>query len=979
MSKLYKLLLLTPFWISFTFAIQTTYTQNVWDFEQNCTEANVDAHYYIDSTTKTIYPIDLISNVSDTLFIRNQETSVTIWENGTDSIMGCGYWYRVSNVVPSKTEVGSINDVVVVWSEGCTLYKQKGVNASLPDAQIVYKIAYKREKGKQQWQTSNYYYYRFQNGSYKEYQLEDQTKRIWGDIQYSQNECFNIYIHFCGDWNVDADNWEQCDDWNNVNWDGCSSTCQLETPTCTLSPNPPSGTVPLTTTINATTQDWAKYVMVDLWDSNIVDNPSFPLTHTYSQTGNFILKATVQNNISPIADWVVRPTSTCTASVTVYDQANPGDQPRCGPANWQNFGSDVSDWPQTGTGYFCEVGDPNPYPVPFPQPGQSVSWQCEIGGSATSCSASRSEGGGWGWWGGEPASCEYLKVGVSKDNLQQVSRLELEWDQTVYFECKWQGTLSVVRVYEADSSAGTDKRILAENIVNWTSEDVVSGSYNTDLPDYIWCSINASADLKYTDAPTQCRVELVRRGWGWWGWGWWGYCGDGIVQAGNGEECDPSEVDENGEPTKNAIWCTSDCKLVSERAPLCAWVDPPSIMSNEYLFFWWKVDKNTLWNNIADGGCNEDNLGKWERRSLKCYFDIVDGNGGIVKRLEESCFNADMTRLSSANLLKDFLNDYWLENSLFWIYKDGLAGVKLNGLSTYGEYKIKFEDIKWTKVCQKYTDEDGNEYYEWATASANWAPSNDYGRECLMNFVVTRPYMMQLGSFVSTTENEKFDDFKKIDWTSMLSTEEKDNIELITVANYDANKIEESIWKLKTKYIFIWSDISLWGVRWQKARWAEIYYTAEDVVFGDVSLGQPTTFIIDGNLKIQWDIEGSSMWLVNWTIVFDPLNTDVLQQVEGIYIAKNGFQKTRIRNDDLNKSWSKRWDLEVKGILIWNGIVTLTENGRSILGNIWNSTFNVYELIVKGASLKVITNPRLWLLPPPGVLDLLEEVQKQSW
>jgi cysteine-rich repeat protein len=33
---------------------------------------------------------------------------------------------------------------------------------------------------------------------------------------------------FCGDGEVDAA--EQCDDGNNTDWDGCSSTCQLEVP-----------------------------------------------------------------------------------------------------------------------------------------------------------------------------------------------------------------------------------------------------------------------------------------------------------------------------------------------------------------------------------------------------------------------------------------------------------------------------------------------------------------------------------------------------------------------------------------------------------------------------------------------------------------------------------------------------------------------------------------------------------------------------
>ncbi|MDQ7023627.1 MAG: hypothetical protein Q9M97_09120 [Candidatus Gracilibacteria bacterium] len=142
--------------------------------------------------------------------------------------MNCGEWWRISNAIPPIN-----GSYMVVGGDGCTLNKVKKLNNSQPSSQIMYEVAYKRELSLGEG-ISNYYYYNY--GDNTEYYFSDQTKRVWGDIEYTGNECFNIYTHFCGDGIVDSSNGEQCDDGNNIDGDTCSATCEVETtpvPLCT--------------------------------------------------------------------------------------------------------------------------------------------------------------------------------------------------------------------------------------------------------------------------------------------------------------------------------------------------------------------------------------------------------------------------------------------------------------------------------------------------------------------------------------------------------------------------------------------------------------------------------------------------------------------------------------------------------------------------------------------------------------------------
>lgn len=47
-------------------------------------------------------------------------------------------------------------------------------------------------------------------------------------VQWAENEQCELTEWYCGDWTIDTESWEQCDDGNQTNGDGCSAVCQHE-------------------------------------------------------------------------------------------------------------------------------------------------------------------------------------------------------------------------------------------------------------------------------------------------------------------------------------------------------------------------------------------------------------------------------------------------------------------------------------------------------------------------------------------------------------------------------------------------------------------------------------------------------------------------------------------------------------------------------------------------------------------------------
>jgi uncharacterized delta-60 repeat protein len=148
----------------------------------------------------------------------------------------------------------------------------------------------------------------------------------WSWCSYCTSECFVVELNspFCGDGELQEKEGEQCDlgAWINGPGSGCSSTCQLETPTCEISivnAEPIFSWDLVTFAITGVNAEWMDFVSLTFGDGasaqNLNEN-NLQYTHTYTSGGVFTATLLIANIASPQSTGITM-TWSCSVAVEV--------------------------------------------------------------------------------------------------------------------------------------------------------------------------------------------------------------------------------------------------------------------------------------------------------------------------------------------------------------------------------------------------------------------------------------------------------------------------------------------------------------------------------------------------------------------------------------------------------------------------------------------------------------------------------------
>ncbi|MCK9272007.1 hypothetical protein M0P65_00485 [Candidatus Gracilibacteria bacterium] len=217
------------FLISFVYQSYAINVYTIGSQSNNCSEANVNTRIYVPAGQNSLdISVRDLFRTTGLSFILNANSSVNIWSNNNILAPNCSNpanWFRVSSVSP-----GNMLWVIAFANNTCTVDISSRPNRNNPVGQFVYNIGFKNETGFGVGNTSiGYFYYRPNGLSYwPQESIPNQTNRTWSNPIEHGNECFNLYVDYCGDGVIT--NGESCDptDPTRTGWgaNGCNASCQ---------------------------------------------------------------------------------------------------------------------------------------------------------------------------------------------------------------------------------------------------------------------------------------------------------------------------------------------------------------------------------------------------------------------------------------------------------------------------------------------------------------------------------------------------------------------------------------------------------------------------------------------------------------------------------------------------------------------------------------------------------------------------------
>ena len=440
-----------------------------------------------------------------------------------------------------------------------------------------------------------------------------------------------------------------------------------------------------------------------------------------------------------------------------------------------------------------------------------------------------------------------------------------------------------------------------------------------------------------------------------------------------------------------------------------------SVMTWEKLPFWWRIEwMKWIWSKECTPHGDVKTV-EINRETAECTFLLYDWNEysqakGVnvyLSKFTIPCFDNEWDELE--NIFLPFSNiegwkvDTWnvdfskvASKRLFNVYDLLTSNVKEATYidkkpfknDTYGEYKLVLQEVTYQYCTNDWEREEAN--------INNWA--------CEANFVLTKPYIMQINTawLPQITLSDYLDKFYDMGG-SLIETKIWEKVSSGWVQNLNISNLEWLIDKFKKKYSSLAVSLSEKDIKrdWKpgitktvlsvkKVPNKLIYFVKWDsftITWGLTKWNKPFTIFAEGDITvtISWNMSANGMIIApKWTIEFiDSDCAENWQSVKWIFIAKN-FAANKEINDDADRPRCFWWNLVVNWVLIWQNTNSIIQQRRSTVWTEWFTNEKILtgdslidlrrNQIFKWATLLLNYNSDLWRLLPPGAEVFTEKL-----
>lgn len=397
-------------------------------------------------------------------------------------------------------------------------------------------------------------------------------------------------------------------------------------------------------------------------------------------------------------------------------------------------------------------------------------------------------------------------------------------------------------------------------------------------------------------------------------------------------------------------------------------------MMGEYLPFWRDLELGKEVDHTATS-CTDLAPGTfipwW---LLRCTFEIYNGASprGPIATIEDVACLHDKWNSSGVTLFDDM--KWWSTAHRLWSSWLRMTEGLTKGI--LGEYQIVLSRIDYT-VCADKTPQ--AKVYKW---TSQW-------RICAMNFGVSAPYLLHIGSTFSVLKDTNLLSYRKVDGRAVLSRDLRRRLQQSVTASYPWTQIwfmlsgwiEKQLPRAQERATLT----TLTSTFLKKVPTQRIYVYDGGVwrepltIRGGDAFIKPVTIIVkNADLHVKWSLAGKHMYLVpDGKVVFENQNCDLRDTIEGIFMVNEWVSSPKIRNDDLGAPW---WCNDGRLLVEWLLVSPKIDEGfvesrRSTLDewfDVW--TMSQEYKVLNASSVLLKTTPKERKALPPGAWILMQKL-----
>jgi hypothetical protein len=242
--------------------------------------------------------------------------------------------------------------------------------------------------------------------------------------------------------------------------------------------------------------------------------------------------------------------------------------------------------------------------------------------------------------------------------------------------------------------------------------------------------------------------------------------------------------------------------------------------------------------------------------------------------------------------------------------------------------------------------------------------------------------LMQIWSLISSNATDSlfnFYGFSSNEWSNNILSKYGVTMEKVQLESYAwSTNLHYLIDTFVSKYSQLSVEsVTLWAnILKVPGKEIYVYRNGLTIDWASFDTSKPKTIIVEQwDLKIIWSVMGNTLFIVpNGNIIIGTNDCDKTQVINGIFLTKKSIVSDKLYiNNNLSSNRCSKWNIEIKWLIVGQGLSTFISSRRSILDD-WFLNGNKKQAVLQWASVLITSNDQLFTVGVPWLDEFSKEL-----